>query len=147
MSSSIGWVQLTIADTDGHRKVSLICMVGLFAAIVMAIVGLPPVDLHGPLHRIGIMDPLCGGTRAARFAAQGRWGQAWRYNPLGIVVVVTGGLALVRLASGHVLRRWLNWQLAWTPRRRRGAFLVLLLVGVAVEVRQQSRAALLVSGT
>ena len=46
----------------------------------MALWGLPPVDLHGPLHRLGIMDPVCGGTRSAYFAVSARWALAWYYN-------------------------------------------------------------------
>lgn len=39
--------------------------------IALRVFGLPPIDLHSPLHRAGIMDPLCGGTRAALAAAHG----------------------------------------------------------------------------
>ena len=66
---------------------------GASIAVAMAIYGLPAVDLHPPLHRLGIMDPLCGGTRAARYAAQGRFEDAWTYNPLGIVAVYGALLA------------------------------------------------------
>ena len=70
------------------------------------VLGLPPIDLHGPLHWVGIMDPLCGGTRAARYTAIGQWGQAWHYNPLGIVTVLAVGLLLLRGAVGVTTGRW-----------------------------------------
>jgi hypothetical protein len=46
---------------DRHRWAGLLAVAGLAAGGAMAIFGLPPVDLHGPLHYAGIMDPLCGG--------------------------------------------------------------------------------------
>ncbi len=52
----------------------------LAAGSTMAVSGLPPVDLHGPLHHDGIMDPLCVGTRAAAYTARGEFALAWRYN-------------------------------------------------------------------
>jgi len=39
---------------------------------VLAAVGLPPVDLHGPLHYLGVMDPLCGMTRGTVAVLRGR---------------------------------------------------------------------------
>jgi hypothetical protein len=54
---------------------------GLLAAGVLAVVGLPPVDLHGPLHRLGIMDPLCGMTRGVVAVLRGQLGRAVAYNP------------------------------------------------------------------
>lgn len=32
----------------------------VLAALALRIVGVPPIDVHGPLHYLGIMDPLCG---------------------------------------------------------------------------------------
>lgn len=124
-----------------------IAVVGLAAAGAMAVFGLPPVDLHGPLHRMGIMDPLCGGTRATRYAAQGRWELAWRYNPLGIITVLGAAALLARTMVGFTTGRWINVDIAWTPRRRVltvGAIVILL---VMLEVRQQLRADLLIAGT
>ena len=65
-SLSVSW-----SDRDEHRPLATVALVGLALAGVMAIAGLPPVDLHGPLHRFGIMDPLCGMTRGVRAALRG----------------------------------------------------------------------------
>ena len=92
---------------------------------------------------MGIMDPLCGGTRAARYTAQGKLGAAWTYNPLGIVAVVAATLAAVRLAIGVLAHRWLNLQVRWTPRMRRLAITFAVLATIALEIRQQGRADLL----
>ena len=132
---------------DNHRLVTAVGVVGLVMAVAMAVFGLPPVDLHGPLHRFGVMDPLCGGTRAARYTAQGEWALAWRYNPLGIVTVVAAVIATVRLAIGLAARTWLNAYLAWTPRTRRIAVAVGLTFFVVLTVRQQMRAELLMQDT
>lgn len=131
------------SKTDGMRLVTWIGLAGLVAAAVMARFGLPPVDLHGPLHRMGIMDPLCGGTRAARLTAQGKLVDALRYNPLGILATSAAAVAVLRLAVGLTARRWLNVQVAWTPRRRRIAWALLIIATVALEIRQQGRSDLL----
>ena len=135
---SIAW-----SSVDELRIVTVVGVLGLAAAVAMAVFGLPPVDLHGPLHRMGIMDPLCGGTRAARLTAQGDLAEAWKYNPLGILATVAAGAALARLAIGVLGRRWLNVRVAWTPRRMKIALTVLVVALVILEIRQQGRAELL----
>lgn len=74
----------------------------------MAVFGLPPVDLHGLLHHVGIMDPLCGGTRATAYTARGEWALAWRYNPLGFLAVVAAAAAVLRAVVGLLARRWVT---------------------------------------
>lgn len=122
-------------------------MAAVAAAAGMAMFGLPPIDLHGLLHHWGIMDPLCGGTRAAMYAARGDWPLAWRYNPLGILVVVVSAAAVVRSVLGVVTGRWLMVAVTWTPRRRRIVIVAAVMVLAALTVRQQLRAELLMAGT
>jgi len=74
-------VRLVWTDHDQRARLSRLAIIGLAVGIAIAIFGLPPVDIHGPLHYLGIMDPLCGATRGARLALQGHLAQAWRYNP------------------------------------------------------------------
>lgn len=131
------------SKSDRMRVVTMVGGAGLVVALTMAVFGLPPVDLHGPLHRMGIMDPFCGGTRAARLTALGRLGEAWRYNPLGILATLAAALAAARVAVGTVTGRWLNIGVAWTPRRIRIALAVLTIATVALQIRQQDRADLL----
>lgn len=135
---------------DRHRSLTLVltllALALIAAAATMAVVGLPPIDLHGPLHKMGIMDPLCGGTRAARYTAQGQFGEAWRYNPLGIVVVAGSVLLVVRAMIGVVGRRWLNVRFQMTPRARRLLLATFAVLLVLLEIRQQARAGLLMAG-
>src|SRR5260370_17429443 len=49
---------------DAHPMWTRIALFGLLAALLLAIFGMPPVDLHGLLHYVGVMDPFCGGTRS-----------------------------------------------------------------------------------
>lgn len=123
--------------------ITLVGGAGLFAAAAMARFGLPPIDLHGPLHRMGIMDPLCGGTRAARLTAQGNLVDAWRYNPLGILATLAAGFASLRFLTGVATRRWLNLRFTWTPGRLRLAVALVVVATIALEIRQQARADLL----
>ena len=141
------WLRWTWEATDGHVVVTVIGVGLLLTAVGMALFGLPPVDLHGVLHHFGIMDPLCGGTRAARYAAAGQWGEAWRYNPLGIVVVLAAVAISLRAVAGLLTARWLTVTVCWTPRRKAAVIAVLVSLTVALAVRQQLSAELLIAGT
>ncbi|MCB0906248.1 MAG: DUF2752 domain-containing protein [Nocardioidaceae bacterium] len=125
------------------RAVTLVGLLGAAAAVAMAVFGLPPVDLHGPLHRMGIMDPLCGGTRAARLTAQGHLSEAWRYNPLGILAVAAAGLAVLRLVVGVLGHRWLNVSIHWSARGKWVTAALVIALLVMLEIRQQGHADLL----
>ena len=137
------WIELEWSTRDEMLWVTLAGTLGLILALAMATFGLPPIDLHGPLHRWGIMDPLCGGTRAARLTAQGHLGAAWTYNPLGILATIAALVAVLRLAIGATTRRWLNLHLIWSPRMRWIALVLLTVLAVALEIRQQGRSELL----
>lgn len=132
---------------DHHAVVTVTALAGLTIAGAMALFGLPPVDLHGPLHRFGIMDPFCGGTRAARYTAQGQWALAWQYNPLGIAAVLGASAATLRAVAGLLSRRWLTVRLQWTRGSRRLVLAIGVALFVALTVRQQLRADLLVQDT
>lgn len=125
--------------TDRHRLASLSAAGLLLTAVALATFGLPPVDLHGPLHWLGIMDPLCGGTRAARYAALGQWKTSWEYNPLGIVVLLGAIGVLGRAGVGYGSGRWLTIR----PGRSRLLYALLVAVLVLLAVRQQLHADLL----
>lgn len=140
-------VRLTREPHDRYRWISLAAAGLVAVAGAMAVFGLPPIDLHGPLHRYGIMDPLCGGTRAARLTALGRWGEAWRYNPLGILTVLAVTLLLLRGVVGRTTGRWAALRVTWTRRARWIAIVVAVILVVLLEVRQQGRAELLMSDT
>lgn len=140
-------LRLSWEERDQHRLVTVVALIGVIIAAAMGVWGLPPVDLHGPLHKVGIMDPLCGGTRAARYTIEGRLGDAWRYNPLGILAVAGAIAATARSALGLLARRWLTLTVAWTPRRRATTVTIALVLLVLLEIRQQTRADLLMEGT
>jgi hypothetical protein len=137
------WLTWSIAPVDGHRALTGVAVVGVAAAIGLAVLGLPNVDLHGPLHQWGVMDPFCGGTRAARYAMQGQLGRAWTYNPLGIVAVGVAIAGTGRAVMGVVSGRWVNVRMSWSPRRRQLVLAVVVIVLVVLEVRQQSLAEML----
>lgn len=136
-------VALRVQRSDGHRLVTVVSAVGLLAAVAMAIFGLPSWPLHGPLHYAGVMSPTCGATRAAWFTARGDLGLAWTYNPLGILAVLGAVLAVARTVVGVATSRWVSWSVTANPWKRRVLYLVALAVVVVLEVRQQSRADLL----
>lgn len=136
-------ITLTWGPVDRVNWVTIVGVIGLTLATLMAVFGLPPIDLHGPLHRMGVMDPFCGGTRAARLTAQGNFAGAWRYNPLGIVATVAALLATLRLAIGLTAKRWLDVVIAWTPPLRALAIGITIALLVLLEIRQQGRSDLL----
>ncbi len=134
------WIaELRWEAEDRFRRFSVLVLVGLFGAVTMAVLGLPPVDLHGPLHRRGIMDPLCGGTRSVYLFARGHFLAAWQYNPLSWVLAAAAVLIVGRLVLGLATGRWPTVRF----RRRR---LIVTLAGLALiglEVHQQLQAPLL----
>jgi hypothetical protein len=119
---------------------TLLAAAGLLGAIVLAIVGIPSIDIHGPLHYAGIMDPFCGATRSVYLTMRGQWENALRYNP--------GAPLLLLVAAGLVVRGAVGW---WTGRwiyarmPRRAVVAAAMTVGIALAVRQQSNAALLIA--
>ena len=131
-------VGVRVEPRDAHRWLTGLAAAGLSLAAVLAVLGLPPVDLHGPLHRYGIMDPLCGGTRSVRLAARGEWATSWRYNPLGLVLLLGAAGVLLRAAVGAATGRWLT-----VTVRRRLLVLAVVLAAAVLQVRQQLNADLL----
>lgn len=126
-------VAVAVERTDRHRLLTVLALAGLAAGALMAAYGLPPVDLHDPLYRMGIMCPFCGATRAVRFAMLGEWGQSLRYNPIGVPLVLGAGLVVVRSAVGAATRRWLTVQVHWS----RPLVVVVLAALLALWVNQQ----------
>lgn len=137
------WPNWSVEGRDRHQPQTLVAVGGLVTAVSMAVFGLPAVDLHGPLHDLGVMDPLCGGTRAARLAALGQWSQAWTYNPVGPVAVVAAAVMVLRAVPGLLWARWLNIHLSLAGHRRLAAVTVMVAAAIALEIRQQSLASLL----
>ncbi|WP_327582266.1 DUF2752 domain-containing protein [Nonomuraea sp. NBC_00507] len=128
-------------SSDRHRVWTYVATAGLLVGAMLAIFGLPPVDLHSPLHRLEIMDPLCGGTRALRYTMLTEWRLAWTYNPLSPVLGVGAVLALMRHLVGALSGRWLTIEWRWS----KPLLVVLALAVIALEVNQQLHASLLAS--
>ncbi|HET9658206.1 MAG TPA: DUF2752 domain-containing protein [Kineosporiaceae bacterium] len=119
--------------------------IGIALAALMAVFGLPPVDLHGLAHYAGIMDPFCGGTRSVRLAARGDWSGSLRYNPIGIPVLLGGLAVLVRALVGWLAGRWLAVSAELVHRYPRVSAAVTGVLLVALEVNQQMHAELLLA--
>jgi hypothetical protein len=134
-----GVLQVRLAREDHHRLLAPLAAAGLLVAGGLALVGLPPVDLHGPLHYLGIMDPLCGMTRGTVAVLRGQPGPAWAYNPASPLLVAGAVLALVRWLAGRLTGRWLQVRL----RPSRVAWAVGAVALLALWVNQQAHAALL----
>lgn len=132
---------LTVSVTSCRPESALwtwLAVAGLVGALVLAIVGIPSIDIHGPLHYAGIMDPFCGATRSVYLTMHGQWDNAMRYNPAApLLLLVAAGLVL-RGAVGWCTARWLDVR---APRR--AAIAVAIAAAIVLTVRQQSNVALL----
>ncbi|WP_416529971.1 DUF2752 domain-containing protein [Streptomyces coelicoflavus] len=109
--------------------------------VAMAVWGMFPVDLHGPTHDAGIMAPTCGLTRSVVAVFRGDISMAWRYNPAGLLVAVVAVAALARLLAGVFVRCGPVLRV----RPGRIGWMVLVLALVALEIRQQGQAELLMT--
>jgi uncharacterized membrane protein YfcA len=129
---------LSVRRHDKQPVWTWIALAGLVIAGLLAVVGLPHADLHGPLHYLGVMDPLCGGTRSVYLTLHGQLADAMHYNPAGPLLVAAAVAMLIRAAVGWSTGHWLSLRL---PRRTLIA--VAMLAIAALEVNQQLHAALL----
>ena len=130
----LGW-----SGRDMYPGLTAAAIVGAFAFLALRVFGLPSVDLHTPLHYAGIMDPLCGMTRAVWLLGKGRLGQAWSYNPGAYVLALAGTFLIVRAVIGATTHRWLNWD----GRPRRVVWIVVAVAVAGLWVNQQANADLL----
>ena len=135
------WLPITasVDDVDRHRWVLAPAAAFVAGAVALRAFGLPPVDLHSPLHHLGVMDPLCGGTRGTLALSRGDVGGAWAFNPLVPALAAAAALVVIRWAAGSITGRWLNLRL----RHRRAAFALAVLITAALWVNQQLNANLL----
>lgn len=135
---TIGTPALALERRDAIPVWTWIALSGLGLALVLAVVGLPRADIHGPLHYLGVMDPFCGGTRSVYLTMHGRLTEAVRYNPAGPLLVLTAIAMLARALAGWATGHWL------TLRVSRWILVPIVVVAlIALEVNQQLHAALL----
>ena len=125
---------------DAYFGATFTALVGTLGAVLLGIFGLPGLDLHTPfLHDAGIMDPLCGMTRAVHALASVELRDAWRYNPGSFALAVFGAGFVLRGLIGLVTGRWLRF-----PRfSNRALWVAVSLAILVLWVNQQSHADLL----
>ncbi|KPC72023.1 hypothetical protein ADL35_32735 [Streptomyces sp. NRRL WC-3753] len=111
------------------------------AGAAMAAWGMFPVDLHGPTHNAGIMAPTCGLTRSVVASFRGDMAMAWRYNPAGLLIAAVSVGTLARMVAGALAGRGPVLRV----RPGRIGWIVFGLALVALEVRQQGQADLLMT--
>ena len=132
-------VVVSWADHDRVHNLTIVVVAGFVLAGALAVFGLPPVDIHGPTHYVGIMDPLCGMTRAARLLALGDVRRALDYNPASPLLALFGILMLGRAVLGYLTRRWLDVRLRLSPTIRA----VCVVLVAALWINQQAHSSLL----
>jgi len=125
---AVGW-----DDHDRHPISTRLVLVGIPLVVVVGLVGLPPLDIHGPLHYLGVMGPTCGMTRGVMWSARGDLVKAWQFNPASLVVIPAMALLTVRAAWGRVTGRWLNLSVRRSPWLWVSAAVLVLVL----TVRQQ----------
>jgi hypothetical protein len=123
---------LLVRRRDTHPAWTRIALAGMVIGAVLAVFGLPHANLHGPLHYVGVMDPLCGGTRSVYLTLHGRLHEAIRYNPAGPLLVIAAAAVLIRAAIGRLSGYWVS------VRVPRGLLIgVGIIAVIALEVNQQ----------
>ncbi|MFF0518588.1 DUF2752 domain-containing protein [Actinomadura nitritigenes] len=127
---------------DRHRRLRAVAVAGLVAGALMAVFGLPPIAVHSPLRLVGMVCPLCGGTRAVQALMRGDVATAWHYNPLAFAVVPGALLVLVRWGAGLATGRWVNVRVL----RPAAVWVVAAAAVAALWANQASHAAMLRHG-
>ena len=135
--SAPGWW----SDRDGARLPTAAALAVWPLALAFSAVGLPRVDLMWQFHRVGLVGPTCGLTRAAVALASGDAARAWMFNPAVFVLAAAAAALAARAAVGRATGRWLVLRL---PRHWSAAALAAVLVA-GLWANQQSHAALLLS--
>ena len=118
---------------DRHPTTTRLVIVGIPLAALLAVVGLPPIDIHGPLHYLGIMGPTCGMTRGVMWSARGDLLRAWQFNPASLLVIPTMMGLTFRALYGAFKGRWINLDIASRPWLR----LVLAVTVLVLAIHQQ----------
>lgn len=118
---------------DRHPTTTRLILVGIPMTVLLAVVGLPPFDIHGPLHYLGVMGPTCGMTRGVMWTARGDLARAWQFNPASLLVVPTLIGLTGRAFYGRLTRRWLNLHVRWRP----WLWLIPALLVLLLSIRQQ----------
>jgi hypothetical protein len=132
---------MRVESIDRYPWWTTAALVAAAMIVLLAVVGLPPVDLHGPLHYLGIMDPLCGGTRSVYLTTHGHLAAAIQYNPGAPLVPLVTVALLARGLVGGVFGRWIT---PTKPRRAVAVWFAVIAL-VALEINQQLHAELLTS--
>lgn len=118
-----------------------LALLGVPLVSAAALVGLPPVDLHGPLHYLGVMGPTCGITRGVMWTARGELARAWQFNPASLLVLPAMAALLIRATLGRVRGRWLNLTVRWRP----WLWIVPAILLLLLAIRQQLNAEFLLN--
>lgn len=138
-------LRLGISVVDRYPSVTFVAVVGAVVAVALLILGLPPIGFHAPWHYAGVMGPLCGGTRAARLTMVGDLGAGWVYNPLGVLAALAAPVVTLRALAGWLSGRWLDLELRLGRTAMWSAWVGIGALLVALTVRQQGIADLLMA--
>ena len=136
---AVGARVVRVEPIDRHQPILVGALLFLAVGVALRVFGLPPIDLHSPLHRLGVMDPFCGGTRALVALSRGDVGTSWRFNPLVPALAVGVPMVVLRWVAGRATGRWVNVHV----RRRRTAVALVALATAALWANQQLHADLL----
>lgn len=126
---------------DRHRIWTRLATIGVPLTAVIAVFGLPPADIHGPFHYLGVMSPTCGMTRGVMWLARGDLARAWMFNPGSLLVIPAITSLLVRALYGYSTGRWLTVSLRW----RSWLWVIPTLLVLLLAIRQQVNADLLLA--
>lgn len=133
-----GLVHLRWESYDRHSTVTLDALIGIPLVVLLAVVGLPPIDVHGPFHYLGVKGPTCGMTRGVMWTARGDIAQAWRFNPASLLVLPALVLLAVRALLGRLTDRWLNLSIRW----RRWLWVSVIPLILLLSIRQAAQCGL-----
>jgi len=130
-----------VAERDHWRAASVLAPAAGVAAVLFAVVGIPPLPMMAPLHEVGLVTPTCGLTRASVALAEGRLARAFAFNPASFVLAVGVAALCLRGVVGATTGRWLHA----TVRPTRVVVAVAVIAVVVLWVWQQAHAGFVIN--
>ena len=126
------------------RVLSWLVLIGIIAAVIFAIFGLPALHFPpAPTWEYGVVVPTHGLMRASTALTRGQFAAAWAFNPASFLVALVAIATVVRWIVALATHRWINISVRFTVL----VWIVIAGLVAALWINQQLHADLIINET